>query len=110
MQGHSNPNNIISLPTEKKVKLDLSDKITKTYDYMKRIIPEEDVKSVWRGIRSQILVLKAFENAEILFVYSCGSRMTDSFRGRAEKIECYFAADKAMRFLSRSSTVCGVER
>jgi hypothetical protein len=103
--GH--PNDIIYLPTEMKdKKLDL---ITKTYQYMKETIPIVDVNSTWRGIRSQIGVLKVYENAELVFVYGCGSRISDSLRSRVETFQSEFAANvgNAANVWLMSSLRCG---
>ena len=72
----------------------ISNKIINTYTYIKDVIPKVDVESVWKGIRSQILVLQSLRNAEIVFVYSCGSTISEPFRSRMEAFQCNFAADR----------------
>lgn len=84
--GHAN--HLIFQPPEKKTKrLDMSEKIERTYDYLTRKVHLIDENKIWRGLRSQINELKQYENAYIVFVFACASVISEEVKERTEKLK-----------------------
>lgn len=84
--GHAN--HLIFQPPEKKTKrLDMSEKIERTYDYLTRKVHLIDENKIWRGLRSQINELKQYENACIVFVFACASVISEEVKERTEKLK-----------------------